>query len=39
MKKHILIIAKNKYSDIRKRKYSLEYYLQNFIYILNDSVS
>ncbi len=35
-KKLILDIANQKYPELRKRKYSLEYYLKNFIYVLND---
>jgi hypothetical protein len=35
-KKYILYWAHKKYPNIRKRKYSLEYYLNNFIFILND---
>ena len=35
-KKYILYWAHKKYPNIRKRKYSLEYYLNNFIYMLND---
>ena len=38
-KKYILIIANKKYPEIRKRKFSLEYYLKNFLYILNDLVN
>jgi hypothetical protein len=37
-KKIILNIANNKYPVIRKRKYSLEYYLKNFVYVLSDVV-
>jgi transposase len=37
-KKYIINIARNKYPDIRKRKYPLEYYLNNFVYMLNDLV-
>jgi len=35
-KRHILSIASAKYPNIRKRKYSLKYYLDNFIHVLND---
>ena len=35
-KKYILQYAIEKYPEIRKRKYSLKYYLDNFIYVLND---
>ena len=35
-KKYILEFAYNKFPQIRKRKYSLKYYLDNFIYVLND---
>jgi hypothetical protein len=34
--KIILDIANQKYPELRKRKYSLEYYLKNFIYVLNN---
>jgi hypothetical protein len=37
-KKYILSIAKTKYKDIRKRIYSLEYYLSKFVLVLNDVV-
>ena len=37
-KKIVLHIANKKYPNIRKRKYTLEYYLQNFIYVLSDLV-
>ena len=37
-KKYIINVARNKYPDIRKRKYPLEYYLNNFVYMLNDLV-
>ena len=35
-KKYILHNATLKYPEIRKRKFSLEYYLNNFIHVLND---
>ena len=35
-KKYILHYAKLKYPLIRKRKFSLKYYLDNFIFLLND---
>ena len=35
-KKYILFFAHKKYPNIRKRKYSLEYYLDNFYLMLND---
>jgi hypothetical protein len=35
-KKYILQFAIEKYPEIRKRKYTLQYYLDNFIYVLND---
>ena len=38
-KKYILICAHAKYPNIRKRKYSLEYYLDNFTLMLSDVVS
>ena len=38
LKKIILKIANEKYPIIRKRKYTLEYYLRNFIYVLSDIV-
>lgn len=38
-KKCILHIAELKYPIIRKRKYSLRYYLNNFLLLLNDMVS
>jgi len=34
----ILNIANKKYPSIRKRKYSLDYYLTNFLYVLTDVV-
>ena len=37
-KKYIINVARNKYPDIRKRKYPLEYYLNNFVYMLNESI-
>lgn len=37
-KKYILYYAEIKYPPIRKRKYSLEYYLNNFTLILTDLV-
>ena len=37
-KKIILKIANKKYPEVRRRKYSLEYYLQHFVYILSDIV-
>ena len=37
-KKYILIIAKQKYPQLRTRKYSLNYYLTNFVIMLNDVV-
>jgi len=37
-KKYIINVAKNKYPEIRKRKFPLEYYLNNFVYMLNDVV-
>ena len=37
-KEIILKIAKEKYPEIRKRKYNLNYYLENFIHVLNDLV-
>ena len=36
--KIILKIANEKYPIVRKRKYTLEYYLQNFVYVLSDVV-
>ena len=36
--KYIIEIVKNKYPQKRKRKYTFEYYLENFIYVLNDIV-
>ena len=39
LKKHILDIANKKYPQIRKRKYSLEYYLEKFTDILNEVVN
>jgi len=38
-KKYILEIANKKYPQIRKRKYSLEYYLEKFTDILNEVVN
>jgi len=38
-KKHVLIIANQKYPLLRKRKYSLEYYLEKFTDILNEVVN
>ena len=38
-KKIILIIANKKYPIKRTRKYSLEYYLKNFTYVLSDVVN
>ena len=38
-KKYILYYANIKYPNVRKRKYSLEYYLNNFTLILTDIVS
>src|SRR5436309_14511105 len=35
-KKYILEEAKLKFLEVRKRKYSLQYYLDNFIRVLND---
>jgi len=35
-KKYILEFAQKKFPQIRKRKYSLKYYLDNFIHVLND---
>ena len=35
-KKYILKCAKNKYPVIRKRRFSPEYYLNNFILLLDD---
>ena len=35
-KKYILYYATLKYPEIRKRKNQLKYYLDNFIYVLND---
>lgn len=35
-KKYILYYANIKYPPVRKRKYTLEYYLDNFINVLND---
>jgi hypothetical protein len=37
-KKIVLNIANKKYPEIKKRTYPLEYYLNNFIYVLNDVV-
>jgi len=37
-RKIVLNIANEKYPSIRKRKYSLDYYLQNFVYVLSDVV-
>jgi len=37
-KKYIIDIVKNKYPQKRRRKYSFEYYLENFVYVLNDLV-
>ena len=37
-KESVLKIAIKKYPEIRKRKYSLDYYLENFIHILDDVV-
>ena len=37
-RKYILKIAYQKYPPIRKRKFSLEYYLDKFIFMLNDYV-
>ena len=37
-KKYIIDIVKNKYPLKRRRKYSFEYYLENFVYVLNDLV-
>ena len=39
LKKHILDIANKKYPQKRKRKYSLEYYLEKFTDILNEVVN
>jgi hypothetical protein len=36
--KYIIDIIKNKYPQKRRRKYSFEYYLENFVYVLNDLV-
>jgi hypothetical protein len=38
LRKIILNIANKKYPSIRKRKYSLEYYLKNFVHVLKDVV-
>jgi len=38
-RKIVLNIANEKYPSIRKRKYSLNYYLQNFVYVLSDVVN
>ena len=38
-RKYILKIAHQKYLNIRKRTYSLEYYLDKFTLILNDYVT
>ena len=35
----ILNIANKKYPSIKKRKYSLNYYLTNFLYVLKDVVN
>ena len=37
-RKIVLNIANEKYPSIRKRKYSFDYYLQNFVYVLSDVV-
>ena len=37
-KKYILYFANIKYPPVRKRKYSLKYYLDNFTLILSDIV-
>jgi hypothetical protein len=37
-KKYIIEIVKDKYPQKRTRKYSFEYYLENFVHVLNDFV-
>ena len=36
--KYVIEIVKNKYPIKRTRKFSFEYYLENFVYVLNDVV-
>ena len=36
-KRYILHIVENKYKTVRKRKYSFDYYIKNFIKMLSDN--